>query len=74
MGQPVQRQALPRLHQAPLQRKNRFLHELLVEKGHARIHTKGSQLPGGTSEGKQEDHLYDLQRTAKSAKAGAWSL
>lgn len=54
--------------------KKRFLHELLVEKGHARIHTKGSQLPGGTSEGKQEDHLYDLQRTAKSAKAGAWSL
>ena len=54
--------------------KKRFLHELLVQKGHARIHTKGSQLPGGTSEGKQEDHLYDLQRTAKSAKAGAWSL
>lgn len=53
--------------------KTRFLHELLVEKGFARIHTKGSQLPDGTTMGKQKNHLYDLQRSAKSAKAGAWA-
>jgi len=52
----------------------RFLHELLVEKGYARIHTKGARLPDGTSERNQEDHLYKLQKTAKATKAGAWGL
>lgn len=54
--------------------KPRFLHELLVEKGLARIHTKGAPLPNGTSERKQEDRLLDLQRTAKSKDIGAWGL
>jgi endonuclease YncB( thermonuclease family) len=54
--------------------KPRFLHELLVEKGYARIHTKGATMPDGTPERKQENHLYDLQRAAKSARAGAWGL
>ena len=53
--------------------KPRFLHELLIEKGYARIHTKGAQLPDGTSEGRQEDNLQELQRTAKSTKSGAWA-
>jgi endonuclease YncB( thermonuclease family) len=54
--------------------KPRFLHELLIEKGYARIHTKGAPMPDGTSERKQEDYLFDLQRTAKSNKAGAWAF
>ena len=54
--------------------KHRFLHELLVEKGLARIHTKGAPLPDGTSERKHEDYLLKLQRTAKSNEAGAWAL
>lgn len=54
--------------------KRRFLHELLVEKGLARIHTKGAPLPNGTSERKQESHLYKLQSTAKSKDSGAWGL
>jgi endonuclease YncB( thermonuclease family) len=54
--------------------KSRFLHELLVEKGYARIHTKGSQLPDGTSVREQEDHLNKLERAAKSSEAGAWGL
>ena len=54
--------------------KPRFLHELLVEKGYARIHTKGAPLPDGTSQRKQEDHLRELQRSAKSSDAGAWGL
>lgn len=55
-------------------RQSRFLHELLVEKGYARIHTKGGELPDGTSERKQEDHLLDLQRSAQSNKSGAWAF
>lgn len=42
--------------------KKRFLHELLVEKGYARIHTKGASMPDGSSERKQEDHLFDLKK------------
>ncbi|MEP2774575.1 MAG: thermonuclease family protein [Luteolibacter sp.] len=54
--------------------KTRFLHELLIEHGYARIHTKGGQLPDGTSERKQEDHLFHLERSARSNKVGAWGL
>ncbi|MFD2256174.1 thermonuclease family protein [Luteolibacter algae] len=54
--------------------RKRFLHELLVEKGYARIHTKGGQLPNGNSERKQENHLFSLERKAKSANSGAWGL
>jgi endonuclease YncB( thermonuclease family) len=54
--------------------KPRFLHELLVEQGLARIRTKGAPLPGGTPERKHENHLLKLQRAAKSKKAGAWGL
>jgi endonuclease YncB( thermonuclease family) len=54
--------------------KPRFLHELLVENGLARIHTKGAPLPDGTSERKQKDRLFNLQHTAKSKQTGAWGL
>ena len=54
--------------------KTRYLHELLVEKGYARIHTKGAPMPNGTSERKHEDYLLSIEKTAKSAKAGAWGL
>jgi endonuclease YncB( thermonuclease family) len=54
--------------------KPRFLHELLVEKGLARVHTKGAPLPDGTSEQKQKARLYKLQSTAKSNESGAWGL
>lgn len=58
----------------PQNGKKRYLHELLVEKGYARIHTKGAPMPDGTSERQQENHLLDLQRTAKSHKVGAWAF
>ncbi len=54
--------------------KTRFLHELLVEKGLARIHTKGATLPDGTSGRKQQDHLRKLQSIAKSKETGTWGL
>ena len=58
----------------PHEGKARFLHELLTEKGYARIHTKGADMPNGTSERKQEEYLQDLQRIAKANREGAWGL
>lgn len=54
--------------------KPRFLHELLVEKGLARIHTKGAPMPDATYERKQKTHLLKLQTNAKSNGSGAWGL
>lgn len=54
--------------------EKRFLHELLVEKGYVRIHTKGASLPDGTPQRSHEKHLLDLQSTAKASGAGAWGL
>ncbi|MEY3895713.1 MAG: hypothetical protein RLZZ214_1233 [Verrucomicrobiota bacterium] len=54
--------------------KSRWLHELLVEKGFVRIHTKGADLPDGTPAAKHKAHLRDLESTAKRTQAGAWGL
>ncbi len=54
--------------------KPRWLHELLVEKGLVRIHTKGAALPDGTSFQKQKAHLKDLESSAKKAETGVWGL
>ncbi len=54
--------------------RNRWLHELLVENGLVRIHTKGAALPDGTSYQKQKVHLKDLERIAKKAEVGVWGL
>ena len=54
--------------------KPRWLHELLVEKGFVRIHTKGADLPDGTSATKHKAHLKELESTAKRAQVGAWGL
>ena len=50
----------------------RFLSELLVERGLARIHTKGVNLPDGTRFKVQRDRLRELERQAKAARLGAW--
>ena len=54
--------------------KKRWLHELLVERGLVRIHTKGAKLPDGTARRSQEKRLRDLAKKAKAARAGAWGL
>lgn len=54
--------------------KRRWLHEVLVEKGLVRIHTKGADLPDGTSYAKHKAHLKDLQSAAKKDGLGAWGL
>jgi endonuclease YncB( thermonuclease family) len=54
--------------------RSRWLHELLVEKGLVRIHTKGADLPDGTPSAKHKAHLKELQAAAKKNGAGAWGL
>jgi competence protein ComEA len=50
----------------------RWLHELLVEEGLARIYTEGAALPDGTSVRKQKNRLRSLEKRAQSARLGAW--
>lgn len=52
--------------------KQRWLHELLVEKGFVRIHTKGADLPDGTSYAKHKSYLKGLESSARKTRAGAW--
>lgn len=54
--------------------KPRWLHEILVEKGYARIHTKGADLPDGTSSAKHKARLKELESVAKRAQTGVWGL
>ncbi|GAA5122854.1 hypothetical protein JIN84_10620 [Luteolibacter yonseiensis] len=54
--------------------KPRWLHQLLIEKGLARIKTKPADLPNGIPAHQEEDHLRQLERAAKRADAGAWGL
>ena len=54
--------------------KPRFLSELLVERGLARIKTKQADLPDGTPAAKQLAHLKALERGAKRAASGVWSF
>ncbi len=50
----------------------RWLHELLIERGLARIHTKPAKLPDGTSTQQQKKRLKELERKARSEGKGAW--
>ena len=52
----------------------RYLHELLVERGLVRIYTEGARLPDGTSRMEQEKRLRSLERDAKGSGRGAWGL
>lgn len=50
----------------------RWLHELLVERGFARILTKPADLPDGTPAERHKQHLRAMESQAKKAQAGAW--
>lgn len=52
--------------------RNRWLHEILVERGLARISTKPADLPDGTSAEKQRGKLRAMQETARKSRVGAW--
>ncbi len=51
-----------------------YLNERLVEKGIARIHTKGEPSPDGASYRQYKAHLEKLEREAREAGRGAWGL
>lgn len=52
--------------------KGRFLSELLVENGLARIHTKGVDAPGGIRREAFEARLRALEAEARRSGQGAW--
>ena len=54
--------------------EERYLHELLVMRGLARIHTKPMTLPDNTSGSRQRDRLRKLEQFAKSKNYGAWGI
>ncbi len=54
--------------------KPRYLSELLVERGFARIKTKPADLPDGTPAAQQLAHLRELEREAKRVATGVWSF
>lgn len=54
--------------------KPRWLHELLVEHGLVRIHTKPADLPDGTPAKQARQALRELERKARQQRAGAWGM
>ncbi|MBN8460177.1 MAG: thermonuclease family protein [Verrucomicrobia bacterium] len=54
--------------------KPRWLHELLIERGLARIKTKPADLPDGTPVSTQRQRLQSLESGAKKARVGVWKL
>lgn len=48
------------------------LDEMLVQKGFARIYTKGADLADGTSLENHRQHLRSIEAQAKQLKLGAW--
>lgn len=54
--------------------KQRWLHELLVERGFARIKTKPADLPDGTPSSRYREHLRELERKARKSEVGAWGF
>lgn len=58
----------------PGDKEGDYLSEELVEKGLARIHTKGIPTPDGQSYSQFKKHLEELEAKAKAARRGAWSF
>lgn len=52
--------------------RKRWLHELLVEQGLARIYTQGAALPDGTSVAVRKRVLRGVEQVAKKAGKGGW--
>lgn len=53
--------------------KPRWLHELLVQKGLARLKTKPADLPDGSKADSHRRHLETLQANARKSGVGGWS-
>jgi len=52
--------------------RRRFLHEILIERGLARIKSKPEDLPDGTPAARQREKLRVLERAARKAGVGVW--
>ncbi|RYD37687.1 MAG: hypothetical protein EOP87_03035 [Verrucomicrobiaceae bacterium] len=52
--------------------KTRWLHEVLIEKGFARLKTKPADLPDGTKADNHRRHLESLQAAARKSRMGGW--
>ncbi|WAC19500.1 hypothetical protein OVA24_19940 [Luteolibacter sp. SL250] len=50
----------------------RWLHEVLLEKGFARLKTKPADLPDGTKAASHRRHLEALQSAARKSRTGGW--
>lgn len=57
---------------AMVQVDGRWLSELLVEKGYARVYGVGTELPDGTEEKTYWSRLKKLEKEAKEANRGLW--
>jgi endonuclease YncB( thermonuclease family) len=55
-------------------KRTRWLHELLIERGLARIKTKGSDLPDGTPMARHREKLRESEKAARRAAIGVWGL
>ena len=60
--------------EVPQDSKTRWLDEVLIERGLARIKTKPADMPDGTPAFKHLASLKQLERAAKQAKRGVWSF
>ncbi len=52
--------------------KSRWLHEILIEKGLARLKTKPADLPDGTKADSHRRYLETLQAAARKSRTGGW--
>lgn len=50
------------------------LHEMLVEKGYARIFTKGATTPAGVSSAEEKRRLQQIESLVRQQRLGAWGL
>jgi endonuclease YncB( thermonuclease family) len=54
--------------------KPRWLHELLLEKGFARLKTKPADLPDGTKADDHRRYLEGIQSAARKSRTGGWNM
>lgn len=53
--------------------EERWLHEVLVDRGLARIYTEGATMPDGKSASERKRDLQERERIARDAQGGGWA-
>lgn len=54
--------------------KSRWLHQILIQRGFARIKTKPADLPDGTSASTEKENLRRFESDARRKDLGAWGI